>query len=143
MLEREQLLFKEYTWYLRAFCRERSAWRVFKLMRMKRFEILDETFVPRKDCGQKDEGSDKPFTLIDIRIDGKEAYRIYDRFEEEEIEVLPDGNFMVHMHADVDDWVYGVILGVGPSAEVTAPDEIRQEVIRRIQSMTERYGGSK
>ena len=28
------------TWYLRAFCRERNAWRIFKLFRMKRLEIL-------------------------------------------------------------------------------------------------------
>lgn len=151
-VEPVQLLFKEYTWYLRAFCRERNAWRTFKLFRMKRVEILDEMFVPREDDDQGtgdssgDSGDNKeagsPFTVIDIRIDKKEAYRIYDRFEEDEIEVLPDGNFMVHMRAEVDDWVYGVILGFGPSAEVLAPEEIRQEVRRRILEMAKRYGKS-
>lgn len=148
-VEPVQLLFKEYTWYLRAFCRERNAWRTFKLVRMKRVEILDEMFVPREDDDQgtgdsfgdnREAGS--PFTVIDIRIDKKEAYRIYDRFEEDEIEVLPDGNFMVHMRAEVDDWVYGVILGFGSSAEVLAPEEIRQEVRRRILEMAKRYGRS-
>ncbi|MDE6622535.1 MAG: YafY family transcriptional regulator [Lachnospiraceae bacterium] len=145
-VEPVQLLFKEYTWYLKAFCRERDAWRTFKLFRMKRLEMLEEVFVPREACiyEEKDSPGDEKeqddlFTLIDIWIDKKEAYRIYDRFEEDEIEVLPDGNFMVHMHASVDDWVYGVILGFGPSAEVTAPDGIRQEIKRRIQDMAERY----
>lgn len=151
-VEPVQLLFKEYTWYLRAFCRERNAWRTFKLFRMKRVEILDEMFVPRENDDQEtggssgDSGDNKeagsPFTVIDIRIDKKEAYRIYDRFEEDEIEVLPDGNFMVHMRAEVDDWVYGVILGFGSSAEVLAPEEIRQEVRRRILEMAKRYGKS-
>ena len=80
--------------------------------------------------------------MIDSRIDRKEAYRIYDRFGEEEIEVLPEGDFLVHMHADVDDWVYGVILSFGSSAEVLAPEEIRQEVRQRILDMAERYEGT-
>lgn len=146
-VEPVQLLFKEYTWYLKAYCRERGAWRIFKLFRMKRLEILDETFEPREESGQKDDdngsdgkkGPESPFTVIDIWIDKKEAYRIYDRFEENEIEVLPDGNFMVHMRAGVDDWVYGVILGFGPSAEVRAPEAVRQEVRRRIRDMAKRY----
>ncbi|MDE6056174.1 MAG: YafY family transcriptional regulator [Lachnospiraceae bacterium] len=145
-VEPVQLLFKEYTWYLKAFCREKSDWRVFKLFRIKRLEILNKTFVPRErwdpeeDSHSKEEqSSDNGSVPIDIWIDKKEAYRIYDRFEEDEIEVLPDGNFMVHMHASVDDWVYGVILGFGPSAEVIAPDEIRQEIRRRIRDMAERY----
>lgn len=145
-VEPVQLLFKEYTWYLKAFCRERNAWRIFKLFRMKRLSILDEIFVPREETVQEERDNredqnqpDNLFTLIDIWVDKKEAYRIYDRFGEDEIEILTDGNFMVHMHASVDDWVYGVILGFGPSAEVIAPDEIRQEVRRRIQRMAERY----
>ena len=109
-------------------------------------ELLEESFVPREECTQKEgdhskneKKKDEPFTVIDIRIDQKEAYRIYDRFDEDEIEVLPDGNFMVHMHAVVDDWVYGVILGFGSSAEVLAPEAVRHEVIQRIREMAERY----
>lgn len=138
-VEPVRLLFKEYTWYLKAFCRERNAWRVFKLFRMKRLEVLDEVFVPQKEYIYEENAPDHSFTLIDIWIDKKEAYRIYDRFEEDEIEVLSDGNFMVHMHASVDDWVYGVILGFGPSAKVIAPDAVRQEIRRRILEMAKRY----
>lgn len=138
-VEPVKLLFKEYTWYLKAFCRERNAWRVFKLFRMKRLEVLDEVFVPQKEYIYEESAPDHSFTLIDIWIDKKEAYRIYDRFEEDEIEVLSDGNFMVHMHASVDDWVYGVILGFGPSAEVISPDAVRQEIRRRILEMAKRY----
>ena len=148
-VEPVQLLFKEYTWYLRAFCRERNAWRIFKLFRMKRLEVLSEVFVPRDGSdGEAGAGAEDQkeqalsSAVIDIRIDRKEAYRIYDRFGEEEIEALPEGDFLVHMHADVDDWVYGVILSFGSSAEVLAPEEIRQEVRQRILDMAERYEGT-
>ncbi len=101
-VEPVQLLFKEYTWYLRAFCRERNAWRIFKLFRMKRLEVLSEVFVPRDGSdGEAGAGAEDQkeqalsSAVIDIRIDRKEAYRIYDRFGEEEIEALPEGDFLV------------------------------------------------
>ena len=141
-----QLLFKEYTWYLRAFCRERNDYRLFKLFRMKRLEVLEERFASREDWSQEkeDRHEDKPLPdnhmmPVDIWIDKKEAYRVYDRFEEEELEVLPDGNFMAHLYASVDDWVYGFILSFGPSAKVVAPENIRQEMKRRIQEMSGNY----
>ena len=43
-VEPVQLLFKEYTWYMRAYCRVRGAMRLFKVLRMKRVEILEEAF---------------------------------------------------------------------------------------------------
>lgn len=145
-VEPVKLFFKEYTWYLKAFCREKEDWRMFKLFRMKRLSVLEETFMPRAECIQLEDGiqgsgtqTDPDMTVVDVRIDKKEAYRVYDRFEEEEIEVLPDGNFMVHFHVSMDDWGYGVLLGFGPSAEVLAPETVRQEMKRRIQKMAEWY----
>ncbi|MDE7321857.1 MAG: YafY family transcriptional regulator [Lachnospiraceae bacterium] len=144
-VEPVKLLFKEYTWYLKAFCREKEDWRLFKLFRMKRLSVLEDTFMTRSERRQQEEGqrgetqSGPDVTVVDIRIDKKEAYRVYDRFEEEEIEVLPDGNFLVHFHVSIDDWGYGVLLSFGPSAEVLAPETVRQEMKRRILKMAEWY----
>ena len=43
-VEPVQLLFKEYTWYVRAYCRKRQALRLFKVLRMKRVKLLEETY---------------------------------------------------------------------------------------------------
>ncbi len=217
-VEPVQLLFKEYTWYVRAYCRLRGAMRLFKVLRMKRVEIQEETFetgerhlnqeereresarAPGRDVEPEEavkpgktmepkeavesgkaeapgkaEGLEKaeipgkteslgkaegegpgktegpgkmgdpgdPGTLawgeILLRIDKREAYRIYDRFEEEEIKVLPEGDFEIRMHCLVDDWVYGLILSFGPSARVLGPDWVRKELIRRIGQMAGMY----
>ncbi|HAR87076.1 MAG TPA: hypothetical protein DCR69_15250 [Clostridium sp.] len=39
---------KGHAWYLRGYCQEKHAIRVFKLSRMKRVECLDESFKKKK-----------------------------------------------------------------------------------------------
>lgn len=167
LVEPVQLLFKEYTWYVRAYCRTRHALRLFKVLRMQRVEMLAETFDTRyrattdqpqnapeswHGCPSDDTAfcasaqtadaaftADKPTPEITILIDRKEAYRIYDRFDEEEITVLPGGDFEIHYQCALDDWVYGMILSFGPSAKVLAPESVRSEMRRRIREMGELY----
>lgn len=148
-VEPVQLLFKEYTWYLSAYCRERKAPRLFKLTRIKRMEVLEESFEPRIEWYQKDEANAKKqqdvkgeqiyAPMITMWIDKKEAYRVYDRFCESDIEILEDGNFMVRVGYPLDEWVYGLILSFGASAKVLEPLEIRQEIKKRIAEMQKNY----
>lgn len=146
VVEPMQLVFKEYTWYLKAFCRERQAPRMFKLFRMKRVVLLEESFSPRVDWKQEKERPQEEKAVLEskvkrleIWIDKKEAYRVYDRFEEEQLEVLEDGSFLAHMDAWMDEWVYGFLLSFGPSAKVLAPDEVREEMQKRLKAMQGHY----
>ena len=152
IVEPMQLLFKDYTWYLRAFCREREDMRQFKILRMKRMTMLEEKFTPRQiEFREEDQeeitkdqqqAGEEVFSQISLWVDKKEAYRIYDRFEEEEITVLPDGNFKIQMNCILDDWVYGIILSFGPSAKVLEPEAVRTEIKKRIHEMGEKYAES-
>lgn len=160
VVEPVQLQFKEYTWYLRAYCRERKDFRTFKLFRMQRLCVREETFVPKREpreneweketvTGEENDISTKveqqapeqefPVIPLTIWIDKKEAYRIYDRFDESELEQLPDGNFLAHCAYPLDEWVYSLILWFGPSAKVLEPESIREEVRNRIKKMVEIY----
>lgn len=149
-VEPVQLLFKEYTWYVRAFCRTRQAMRLFKVLRMKRVALLDETFEPEDSqktehipenaqLPEENSPTDNSVPEISLWIDKKEAYRVYDRFDEDEITVLPDGHFMVRFCCPVDDWTYGLILSFGPSAKVLEPEFVRVEIQRRITVMGRLY----
>lgn len=162
VVEPVQLQFKEYTWYLRAYCRERQDFRTFKLFRMQRLCVQTETFVPKREPWENEWAEDVrgaestgidgstavelqapepefPVTPLTIWIDKKEAYRIYDRFDESELEQLPDGNFLAHCVYPLDEWVYSLILWFGPSAKVLEPEFIREEVQDRIKKMMENY----
>ena len=143
-VEPVQLLFKDYTWYVRAYCRNRNAMRLFKVYRMKRVKVLEEIYAMRNIPLQEPEDQMGTYTEegmpeVVVWIDGREAYRVYDRFEEEEITRLPDGNFEIRMRYVLDDWVYGMILSFGPSARVIGPEFVREEIARRISEMRELY----
>lgn len=182
-VEPVQLLFKDYTWYVRAFCRTRQAMRMFKVRRMKRVQVLEESFAqdgillgrPENDlagtgwetdtAGKKDMSQEEvvsrpaggagetgmsqekvPGTagsgqmpVIVMRIHKKEAWRVYDKFEEEEITVLPQGDFLIRICYFLDDWVYGLILSFGPSAKVLEPESVRAELARRLHLMQQLY----
>ena len=110
---------------------------------MKRLNVQDEIFnVNEKRFQEPEPAALSPgpeATEITIWIQKKEAYRVYDRFDEDEITVLPTGDFMIRMRSVPDDWVYGMILSFGPSAKVVAPMEIKEEIRRRIQEMEKLY----
>lgn len=147
IVEPVQLLFKDYTWYVRAFCRRRNAMRLFKVRRMKRVRMSEEIFDRHSVRLEKAEDlklTDRQERMgelpeVVLRIEGKEAYRIYDRFEEEEVTRLPDGDFEIRMRCYVDDWIYGLILSFGPSARVLEPEDVRMEIGRRIEKMKKIY----
>ena len=148
-VEPVQLLFKEYTWYLNAYCRERKALRHFKLTRIKRMVVSEESFAPREEWYQEENVENGPdgnaveffvyVPTIVMWIDKKEAYRVYDRFAESEIEVLEDGDFLVRVAYPLDEWVYSLILSFGASAKVLEPVEIREEIKKRIADMQKIY----
>lgn len=155
VVEPVQLQFKEYTWYLRAYCLERKDFRTFKLFRMQRLKVKVDTFVPKKEQAEKWKESavtnsstyveaqtrkpEFPVTPLVLWIDKKEAYRVYDRFDESELTQLPDGNFLARCAYPLDEWVYSLILWFGPSAKVLEPESIREEVQNRINQMMENY----
>ena len=163
-VEPVQLLFKEYTWYLRAYCRDRQALRLFKLLRIKNMEVTEERFVPNEiwyqqnasqhsnkeishsqeitseDDDQKiKEQIEQKVTEVSVLIDKKEAYRVYDRFGDSDIEVLENGDFLVHFRYVLDEWVYGLILSFGASAKVLSPEAVKNEIKEHIENMRRQY----
>ena len=88
---------------------------------------------------REDSHDDNASAVVMLWIDKKEAYRVYDRFDESELQILEDGNFLVHLDYKMDDWVYGMILSFGVSAKVLAPESVKQEIKRRIGEMWQQY----
>lgn len=143
-----QLWFKARTWYLKAFCMDKKAFRTFRLTRIrnarttgdtfKREELSSEVHLTATQTHQKDttatgtagyseiiQGVPVEFKLW---VQREMAYRIYDEFEEEEISELENGDFLIRGYYPMDNWVYGIILSFGDKAKVMSPDSLREEI---------------
>lgn len=143
-----QLWFKARTWYLKAFCMDKKAFRTFRLTRIrnarttgdtfKREELSKEVHLTAAQTDQKDttdtgtagysgmiQGVPVEFKLW---VQREMAYRIYDEFEEEEISELESGDFLIRGYYPMDNWVYGIILSFGDKAKVMSPDSLREEI---------------
>jgi predicted DNA-binding transcriptional regulator YafY len=145
IVEPIQLWFKGYTWFLRAYCRERQAMRIFKLKRMHRGECLDEIF-ELKNIDLKEEKkfinnelTSKKVLSFSMRIDKFMGYQVYDSFEEHEITRNEDGSFTVSLCYPEDEWVYGMILSYGSHAKIISPESMKVEVVNRLKRNLKNY----
>lgn len=137
-----QLWFKERTWYLRAFCRNRQAMRLFKLSRMRHIELLEERFEWREFIEEPKGGPSAeapPMETLVMHIDAAQAYRVFDEFDEQEIKENEDGSFLITVCYMPDEWVYGMLLSFGEHVEVLQPPSVIREMQRRISRMKENY----
>ncbi|WP_152395227.1 helix-turn-helix transcriptional regulator [Paenibacillus guangzhouensis] len=135
-----QLWFKHKTWYVKGYCQQKQAMRLFKLTRMRHIELLEEHFERELPPSSHEYPAHQASTAqLVLRIDASQAYRIYDEFDESQHSRDEDGNFVVTVRFPEDEWVYGFILSFGHYAEVLEPLHIRHIIRERLQLTTAKY----
>lgn len=141
----QRLWFKGRTWYLLAYCLTRNAMRTFKLTRIRRAQILPGVFPPEALAAmetplQKEDAASFPMIPVELAIDARMAYRVYDDFDESEITMQDDGSFRVRTAFPPGAWILSFILGYGDAARVLAPQALCDEVCATLQKTLALYG---
>lgn len=136
-----QLRFKERTWYIRAFCRNKRGMRLFKISRMKNITLTQEHFdrIITQDTIDPIAGLQPVVSSITMWVDASLSYRVYDEFDEADILQNEDDSFTVTMRFVLDDWVLSYLLSFGSAAMVLSPDDVREKVGREIKRMAAKY----
>ncbi len=141
LVEPMQLVFKGQSWYVYGFCRVKNDYRMFRLSRMKKLTLTDDTFtrkIPEKqDTAAK--AKTEPFVPLVMKVEAKLAHRVWDEFQRDAIEQQPDGSFTVTLSLPENEWLYGYILSFGDSGEVLAPPHMRQLIQQKLKKSLERY----
>ncbi len=137
-IEPLRLKFKEKAWYVIGFCREKNDIRMFKLNRIKSVKVIDEVFT-RKYESFCEEKKDYETVKIKLKISSSQAYRVYDEFEEEDIEKNEDGSFTVVCSYPGGEWVIGYILSFGRYATILEPQYIKDEIIDVLNKSLKNY----
>lgn len=132
-----KLSYKSKEWYLKAFCLEKQDFRIFKLNRILSLELLEQTFVSRpypetKDCFQR------TYPQIVLFFSKEIAYRVYDEFDETQIEHLKNGGLIARAEMPVDAWLIGYLLSFGPQVEIIEPKHLRQILAEQAKEIYEK-----
>ncbi|WP_019228598.1 YafY family protein [Sedimentibacter sp. B4] len=137
-----QLVLKNSHWYLQGYCHKRSDYRLFKLSRISRLQIQEETFTPRdyqKPILDFKEILETMQTKIKIRIHNSVMDRVLDFCSYEDFS--PDGNehYIVSFPFIENDYYYNILFSFGDKCECLEPLYIRTEIKRRIQDIAILY----
>ena len=81
----------------------------------------------------------RPMTQLKLEIAEQMAYRVFDEFEEEQIERKPDDSFIITTDYPVDNWLYGYLLSYGPYLKVIEPEIVCQTLSIQLKRALENY----
>lgn len=132
-----KLLYKSKEWYLKAFCLEKQDFRVFKLNRILELELTEQTFIPRP-YPKQEEPEPQTEPNIVLLFSKEIAYRVYDEFDEAQIEHLENGDFLVFASMPVDAWLTGYLLSFGAQVEVMEPASLRKNLAEQAKAIYEK-----
>lgn len=133
-VEPHQLFYSDGVWYLEGYCRLRKDIRAFRLSRVEKLNLRNETFSKRRAGKSRDEKAIE----IKIRFEANSIRWARERqhygFQREEN--LPEGVVMVYAVHDVSE-ITPWILSWGAAAEVLAPKELRKSLRETAQKLTD------
>ncbi|MDR1687169.1 MAG: YafY family transcriptional regulator [Clostridiales bacterium] len=146
-VEPVKLIFKGHSWYLSAFCLVKNDYRFFKLTRTRNLRLTDEFFTRRNDLSGITQipaenilpENKFPEIVVILKIAPEMAYRVYDEFDDRQIQKNEDGSFTVTFDGWwEDERLYNRIFSFGEYAAVLQPEHVVQamkEKIRKISSL--------
>ncbi|MDM7925643.1 MAG: YafY family protein [bacterium] len=140
------LVFKGSAWYLFAFCRLKSAYRLFRLSRMSDPEVLDGTFERREESFRDVFASDPAgpnLVELELRFSPAVRVRVEDFFDPEQIRTDEVGRLLVGAVFPEDEWVYSFLLGFGEHLEVLSPERIRNLLAEKAGKIQALYKGGR
>ena len=137
-----QLWFKDKNWYLKAFCKLKESYRIFRLSRIKNLFISDETFIrklPEIQLESRSLKKNHDIVNLKLNINSSQSYRVYDEFDYDQITVNDDNTFTVSASYPQGEWIYSYILSFGPDATVLEPEYVRNIIKGRLNKMINKY----
>lgn len=141
-----QLIYKGQAWYLLGWCRSKTDYRMFRISRIKKLTLTEDSFKPRSVENQTE--ANMPVAVPRIiqtvlRFKPEIMHRVYDDYDEDQIKRNADGTCEVTLTMPEDEWVYGYILSYGCFAEVMSPDSLRKKITDRLKKALGNYCESK
>lgn len=139
IVEPLQIWFKDKSWYLISYCRNKKDYRIFKIARIKEIKTLQEHFEREIPKEPREEKCNFKSISLELEISKQMAYRVYDEFENNQISKKENGNFIVKVEYPDNEWVYGYILSFGEYIKVIAPNRAKDIIKDKLEKTLKNY----
>lgn len=133
-----KLVYRSKAWYLKAFCMEKQDMRTFKLNCILELTLLEEHFV-RRSFPEEPEDAEENYPLVILRFPKEMAYRVYDEFDQNQIERQENGDLIAAARMPEDGWLISFLLSLGTQVEILSPAYLREEIVRQAGKIVEKY----
>lgn len=137
-----KLLYKSRAWYVKAYCTEKKDFRLFKLSRIIRWELLEEVFTPMPwpEPLEQENSAEQSQNPIVLRFSREVAYRVYDEFDANQIREQENGDLLVSACMPEDAWLTGFLLSFGAQVEVVSPTYLKGILAAQAREIFEKNG---
>ena len=132
-----KLMYKAKEWYVKAYCRQKQDFRIFKLTRIIEWKVLDEEFEPIS-FPEYDVESGQAGNTIVLKFSKGVAYRVYDEFDKSQVKRLESGELLVSAQMPEDDWLVGYLLSFGTQVDIIEPSYLRETLAQKAKEIYEK-----
>lgn len=133
-----KLYYKSKDWYLKSYCQTKQDFRLFKINRILKWELLEQHFTPMTFPETAGAPPDTCRQII-LCFPAKAAYRVYDEFDINQIQPQKDGSLLVHACMPEDDWLTGYLLSFGTQVEIIEPLSLKETMKEKVKELYEKY----
>ena len=141
-VEPYQLVLKGSHWYLQGYCYVRNDFRLFRISRMSKLQMQEETFTPQeypKPILDFEEIWETMQTKIKIRIHKSVMDRVLDYCSYDDFSPDSDEYYIVNFPFVENDYHYDILLSFGDKCECLEPLHIREKMKQRIHEIATIY----
>lgn len=140
-IEPYYLIFQWSSWYVWGWCRKREDFRLFKLNRMEKMGLTEQTFVKRK-APMPDLSNERIFPggiKVKALFEPECKWRLIEEFGMDCFQEMEDGRLLFQAdYTDVEN-LLSWLLTFGDKAVLLEPLEVREKIVDIAKSMQEKY----
>ena len=136
-----KLLYKDKSWYVFAFCPDKSDYRLFRVSRMKEILLTEKTFEIKAESSNlvlplpEDLGA---LLQLELSFPDECGYRLYDTFDESAISKTESG-YKVQAALPENEWLYGFVMSFGDKVTVIRPEYLKENIIKQYENALQHY----
>ena len=134
-----KLVYKAKNWYIKAYCMNKSDFRIFKLTRIIRANVIEEFFTPMEFPQEEKEEQKAKYPCITLAFPQSMSYLVYDEFGTDEIQQCDNGDFIVSAIMPVDNWLVGYLLSFGSNVRIIEPEYLKKIVWKEANKICQTH----